>query len=408
MPPLTSRKVLIPRWVQLVGLPLIVVGAWQFIGAVSHAVFIFVVAALIAILLNPIVRSFVALRIPRAASVLLVYLLFALTFVAAGVIAGTVIATQAQSASTVVQSEFSKAPGQTETPAQKKLDRLQVWLDHHHLHKIDVRNLGDKVQQKIDSLDVQSVSGKAVSIAQGILVGIVESLFNVVLVIVVSVYMLLDTPRLSLFLRRMLPHEEGESDLITRVERALISYVRGQILVSLVIGTSVGVLMYLLGVTGIFQNGDDYAIAFGAFAALTEVIPYVGPWLGAIPPFIVAVSESPTAALAVAVAFLIIHQIEGHIVIPKLMGGAVGVHPLLVIFALLAGEQLYGLAGVFITLPLVAVGRELFSFLRERIGLEAWARAPLTVEVPVEVEGRGPPPAPPTPPAGGADPATAG
>jgi predicted PurR-regulated permease PerM len=172
-----------------------------------------------------------------------------------------------------------------------------------------------------------------------------------------------------------------------------------------VIGVSAGLMMWVLGVTGIFENGDNYAIAFGAFAALTEVIPYVGPWLGAIPPFIVALSESPTAALAVAIAFLIIHQIEGHIVIPKLMGGAVGVHPLLVIFALLAGEQLYGLAGVFITLPLVAVGRELFSFLRERIGLEAWARAPLTVEVPVEVEGRGPPPAPP---AGGADPATAG
>src|SRR5690242_6652242 len=197
MPPLTSRKVLIPRWVQLVGLPLIVVGAWQFIGAVSHAVFIFVVAALIAILLNPIVRSFVALRIPRAASVLLVYLLFALTFVAAGVIAGTVIATQAQSASDVVQREFNTAPGQTETPAQQKLDRLQSWLDSHHLHQVDVRNLGDTVQKKIDSLDVQSVSGRAVSIAQGILLGVVESLFNVVLVIVVSVYMLLDAPRLS-------------------------------------------------------------------------------------------------------------------------------------------------------------------------------------------------------------------
>ena len=405
MPPVTSRKVLIPRWVQLVGLPLLVVGAWQFISAVSHAMFIFVVAALIAILLNPIVRSFTALRIPRALSVLLVYLLFALTFIAAGVLAGTVIATQAQSASTVVQREFSTAPGQTETPAQQKLDRLQRWLDRHHLHQLDVRNLGDKVQQKIDSLDVQSVSGRAVSIAQGILVGVVESLFNVVLVIVVSVYMLLDAPRLSAFLRRLLPHEEGERDLMTRVERALISYVRGQIMVSLVIGFSAGLFMWILGVTGIFQNGDDYAIAFGAFAALTEVIPYVGPWLGAIPPFIVALSESPTAALAVAIAFLIIHQIEGHIVIPKLMGGAVGVHPLLVIFALLAGEQLYGLAGVFITLPLVAVGRELFAFLRERIGLQQWTQGPLMVEVPVEVE-KGPPPAPPPP--GGPDPATAG
>ncbi len=404
MPPVTSRKVLIPRWVQLVGLPLVVIGAWQFVSAVSHAVFIFVVAALIAILLNPIVRSFVALRLPRAVAVLLVYLLFALTFIAAGVLAGTVIASQAQSASDVVQREFSTAPGQTETPAQKRLDRLQHWLDHHHLSQVNVRNLGDKVQQKIDSLDVQSVSGKAVTIAQGILVGVVESLFNVVLVIVVSVYMLLDAPRLSRFLRRLLPHEEGERDLMTRIERALLAYVRGQVLVSLVVGASAGLFMWILGVTGIFPSGDNYAIAFGAFAALTEVIPYVGPWLGAIPPFVVALSESPSAALAVAIAFLILHQIEGHIVIPKLMGGAVGVHPLLVIFALLAGEQLYGLAGVFITLPLVAVGREVFAFLRERIGMERWESGSLEVEVPVEVSGQ---PPPPPPPAAGAGPATA-
>jgi predicted PurR-regulated permease PerM len=319
------------------------------------------------------------------------------------VLAGTVIATQVQAASEVVQKEFTTAPGQRETPAQKRLDRLQVWLDHHNLSQVDVRNLGDKVQKKIDSLDVQSVSGRAVGIAQGILVGVVESLFNVVLVVVVSVYMLLDADRLSRFLRRLLPHEEGERDLITRIERALIAYVRGQVMVSLVIGTSAGVMMWLLGVTGIFPSGDNYAIAFGAFAALTEVIPYVGPWLGAIPPLVVALSESPTAALAVAIAFLILHQIEGHIVIPKLMSGAVGVHPLLVIFALLAGEQLYGLAGVFITLPLVAVGRELFSFLRERIGLEAWARGSLAVDVPVEVQAEAPPPVPPA----GPGPATA-
>ena len=85
-------------------------------------------------------RSFAALRFPRPVAVLLVYLLFGLTFIAAGVLAGTVIATQAQSASTVVQKEFSTAPGQTETPAQQKLDRLQRWLNHHHLHQITMIN----------------------------------------------------------------------------------------------------------------------------------------------------------------------------------------------------------------------------------------------------------------------------
>jgi predicted PurR-regulated permease PerM len=405
MAPDTPRTLVIPRWVQLIGLPLILVGAWQFVAAVNHAVFIFIVAALIAILLNPIVRAFAALRIPRPVAVLLVYLLFALTFVAAGVLAGTVIATQVQAASGVVEREFSTAPGQTETPAQKRLDRLQRWLDGHGLSQVDVRNLGDKVQEKIDSLDVQSVSGKAVTVAQGVLIGVVESLFNVVLVIVVSVYMLLDAPRLSRFLRRLFPPGEGEQDLMTRCERALISYVRGQTMVSLVIGASAGAFMWVLGVTGIFQSGDDYAIAFAAFAALVEVIPYVGPWIGAIPPLAVALAESPSAALAVAIAFLIIHQIEGHIVIPKLMGGAVGVHPLLVIFALLAGEQLYGVPGVLVTLPLVAVGREVVAFLRDRIGLETWTGAAIPVEVPVEVRADAPPP---VPPAGEAGPATAG
>jgi predicted PurR-regulated permease PerM len=306
-----------------------------------------------------------------------------------------------QAATAVVQDEFTKRPGETETPAQKRLDRLQVWLDAHHLKQIDVRNLSDKVQQKIDSLDVQSVSGRAVDIAQGVLIGVVESLFNVVLVIVVSVYMLLDAPRLSRFLRRLFPPGESEDDLITRCERALIGYVRGQTMVSLVVGTTAGVLMWLLGVTGIFHNGNDYAIAFGAFVALVEVIPYVGPWIGAIPPLAVALAESPSAALAVALAFLFIHQVEGHIVIPKLMGGAVGVHPLLVIFGLLAGAQLYGLPGVFVTLPLLALGRELASFFRGRIGLESWAGAPIPVEVPVEVHAPAAPPPPSVPPGAG-------
>jgi predicted PurR-regulated permease PerM len=397
MSPDSPRKIEIPRWVQLVGLPLIVVGAWQFTSAVSHAVFIFLVAGLIAILLNPIVRAFCALRIPRPASVAMVYLAFALAFVAAGILAGTVIANQAQAASDVVEREFTVQPNQHETPAQQRLDRLQQWLDDHNLSQVDVRDLGDKVQQKIDSLDVQSVSGRAVGIAQGVLLGVVESLFNVVLVIVVSVYMLLDAPRLSRWLSTLFP---GEDDLMSRCERALLSYVRGQTLVCLVIGLSAGVLMYLLGVLGIFQNGDDYAIAFGAFAAIVEVIPYVGPWIGAIPPFVVALSESPSAAIAVALAFLVIHQIEGHIVIPKLMGGAISVHPLAVIFALLAGQQLYGFAGVLVTLPLVAVGREMWAFFHERLALQTWADAPaVPVEVPVEVSM--PPPAPPPGPAAG-------
>jgi predicted PurR-regulated permease PerM len=396
------RKTEIPRWVQLVGLPLAIIGAWQLVSAVDHAVFVFIVAALIAILLNPMVRAFCSLRIPRPVAVFLVYGLFAVALSGIAVVAATVLTDQVRASASVVQDEFEPGPGTNITPADEKVDRIQSWLDDHGLSSVDVRKLGDDAIAKIRDFDLESHSGEAVGIAQGLVLTVFESLFNIVLVIVISIYMLLDADRLSRFLRRLFPGGSREDDLIERCERALVSYVRGQTTVSLVIGASAGLLMWILGVLGIFENGDDYALAFGAFAAVTEVIPYVGPWLGAIPPLLVALVQSPGAAIAVALAFLIIHQIEGHIVIPKLMGGAVGVHPLVVIFSLLAAAQLYGVAGVLVALPLVAVGREVALFLRERLTLESWAGHPIPVGVPVEVEPREPPaPAPgrPAPPA---------
>jgi predicted PurR-regulated permease PerM len=392
------RKTEIPRWVQLVGLPLAVVGVWKFISAVDHAVFVFVVAALIAILLNPVVRAFCALRVPRPVSVFLVYGLFALVLSGIAVVAATVVADQVRASASVVQDEFKPKPGTDRTPADEKIDRLQDWLDDHGLGSVDIRQIGDDAVQRIRDFDVESYSGEAVGIAQGLVLTVFESLFNIVLVIVISIYMLLDADRLSRFLHRLFPGGDEEDDhLIERCERALVSYVRGQTTVSLVIGATAGVLMWLLGEVGVFDNGDDYALAFGAWAGIVEVIPYVGPWLGAIPPLLVALVQAPSAAIAVAVAFLFIHQIEGHVVIPKLMGGAVGVHPLVVIFTLLAATQLYGVAGVLVALPLLAVGREVVLFLSERITFASWRDEPIPAGVPVEPQ---PPPARVVPPAG--------
>ena len=372
MPTQTPRKFTVPRWVQLVGLPLLVVGLWEFISAVGTAVFIFVVAALIAILLNPIVRAFTRFRLPRPLAVATVYISFAAILAAIAVVVATVVANQVQDVSSLVQKQLTSQPGSSTTPAEIKIAHLQHWLNTHNLGRIHIRQLGNEVAQRVQTLDVKQYTGRAVDIAQGVVVGVFESLFDVVLVIVISIYMLLDTPRLSRFLHRLFPGDRPEDDLIQRCEKALISYVRGQTLVCLVIGTTAGIGMYILGLIGIFPGGSDYALAFGAWAAAVEVIPYIGPWLGAVPPLVVALIHSPGAALAVALVFLFIHQVEGHVVIPKLMGSAVRVHPLVVIFTLLAAGQLFGLGGVLICLPLLAVGREVAAFLSERIDFESW------------------------------------
>ena len=120
-------------------------------------------------------------------------------------------------------------------------------------------------------------------------------------------------------------------------------------------------------------------------AGITELIPYLGPWLGAIPALIFALFVHPLAVVWVALLFLFIHQIEGHVVVPNVMGSALRLHPLLIIFGLLAGAEIYGLPGIFVALPVLAAGRAAWEFFSERVALEPWQGAgPVPVEVEVE------------------------
>jgi predicted PurR-regulated permease PerM len=174
------------------------------------------------------------------------------------------------------------------------------------------------------------------------------------------------------------------------MEQSLTSYVRGQALVSLIIGTSAGIGLWLLGVLGWLPHGQKYALLFGAWTAVTELIPYLGPWLGAVPPFLYALVVHPLSAVWVALLFLVIHQVEGHIVVPNVMGNALRLHPLLVIFGLLAGGEVDGLPGALVALPLLAAGRAMWEFFGERLTLERWDEGG---SPPVEVElGEAPPP----------------
>jgi len=204
-----------------------------------------------------------------------------------------------------------------------------------------------------------------------------------VLIIVISVYMLLDMPKLARSVDKRFPPRPGTQPLLPRIETALVSYVKGQALLSAIIGTSAGLGLWLLGLLGWLPGGDKYAFLFGLWVAFTELIPYLGPWLGALPPVIYALAVHPISAIWVVALFLFIHQVEGHIVVPNVMGSALRLHPLLVIFGLLAGGEIYGLPGVFVALPLLAAGRAIWEFFSERVELEPWEPGE---EIPVEVD----------------------
>ncbi len=391
--PARAAKIEIPRWIQLVGLPILLLLLWVVAGAVRHVVFLFLVAFLVALLLSPLVRLVQRVRLPRGFAVALVYLVFAVVLVAAIGALGTVLVSETKTAAKRVDSYFTDVNGQTrQVAADRDVDRLQLWLNEHSLGSVHVQKRGHELVRDIRKHDIGKYTNKVVDFLEGAAISIGKLLFSLIVLIVVSVYMLLDLPRFGRTIDKRFPPPPGSEPLLVRMEHSLVSYVKGQALVSLIIGTSAGVGIWLLGAIGALPGGEKYALVFGAWVAITELIPYLGPWLGAIPPFIYAFVVHPLSAVWVFLLFLGIHQVEGHIVVPNVMGSALRLHPLLVLFGLLAGGEIYGLPGALVALPLLAAGRAAWEFFAERVELEPWEKGGVP-PVEVELEEAPPPPA---------------
>jgi predicted PurR-regulated permease PerM len=368
---------------QLVGLPLLLVLVWIVASAAAHVVFLFVVAALVALLLDPLVRGLQKVRLPRGLSVALVYLSFAVALGLVILAVTTAVVGQTKTAANRFNAYFTNAHGRAgQTSADRDVDRLQHWLNTHHLKSVKVQARGHRLVRQIRQRDVGKYTHKIVTFVEGAALSIGKTLFSVVLLFVVSVYMLLDMQRLGRVINRRFPPRPGEQPLLMSIERSLAAYVRGQAALSLIIGASAGIGLWALAALGLLPHGQQYALLFGAWVAVTEIIPYLGPWLGAVPAVAYALVVHPISALWVVLLFLGIHQIEGHVVVPNVMGNALRLHPLLVIFGLAAGAELYGLPGALIALPLLAVGRAIWEFFADRITLEPWSEAePVPVEL---------------------------
>src|SRR4051812_14348061 len=210
MDPGGTTTLVVPRWIQLVGLPLVLIVAWSIAGAVRHVVFLFIVAGLIALLLNPVVRGLGRAWIPRGFAVALVYLTFAALVVLAGVALATVVVDQTKSASTRVDNYFTETHGRPrQTQAEQDVVRFQTWLNTHHLEHVKVQKPALDFLNNAGSKDVSRYSSKAIKWAEGAAVSIVTLLFSTVLIIVVSIYMLLDMQRLARVIGTRFPPRPG-------------------------------------------------------------------------------------------------------------------------------------------------------------------------------------------------------
>src|ERR687898_770003 len=308
----------------------------------ARVLLLFIIGAIVALLLNPFVGLLRRAGAPRGLAVLIVML-------GVGALLTTIVLLVANPISDQVSSFRDNVP-----------------------------EIADEGETALGTLgqNLSEGSGELVAFTQDALRTAVEASLALILIIVISVYMLLYGERIGGRIRSVIHSADGD-DYPTRIQSAVFGYVRGQVLFSLIMGTSAGLLLWVLGSLGIFPDGKTYALFFGAWYGVAELIPYVGPAIGAGPPVLIALfSGEPLDALWLTIAFTALQQIEGHIVAPNVFAQALRINPLLVIFALLLGGQVYGFIGAFISLPIAAILRETVVYLRRHLVLEPWPRAP--------------------------------
>jgi predicted PurR-regulated permease PerM len=359
-----SPKVVVPRWVQLVILPLGLLALWELARASGKVLLLFIVAAVIALILNPAVAFLQRRRFPRGLAVLAVYLAFFLALSGIALLLVNPISNQVQA--------FSHNVPHLVKQANKTLFDFQKTLDENGIHahfikqgETALQTLGDKVVKGSSSI---------VSFGGGLLTEVVTAGFDVVLVFVLSVYMLVYGPGIGRVVRRVMPDGDGTpaDDYPKLVQHAVARYLGGQLLFSLIMGTTTGLALYLFGLIGVFPDGRTYAVVFGIFYGLMELVPYVGPILGALPAVLVALFNHPLSAVWVALLFIGLQQLEGHIVAPQIFSHSLRINPLLVIFALLFGLHLYGVLGALFALPILSVLRATAVYLNRHLKLEPW------------------------------------
>lgn len=206
-----------------------------------------------------------------------------------------------------------------------------------------------------DALRVQagdaagSVGGAVAAQAVTIVVGLVSGVVDLFLVLVIALYLLLDARRIRTTGLRLIPTHPREriEGVESEVVRVFGAYLRGQLLLAVIVGVVATISLLVLGV--------PYALVLGVFAGMAELIPMLGPILGAVPAVLVALFQPFPLVLWVVLAFIVIQQLESNLLVPRISGHAVGLHPLAAMLVLLVGFEVAGIVGALFAVPLAGI-----------------------------------------------------
>lgn len=306
------------------------------------------IAGFLYYLLNPLVNLLVKMGVKRLIAIALIFLL----------LIGIIVLIFMSVIPNLVEQLISLAKN-----IPSFVDNIQHWLQ-------DAANNATRfplfreldVDKYISNLDVS-----AGTIIQQTLTGVTNSLASIigkittVVLLLITVpfilfYMLKDGEKLVPNIERIFPEKQRDNikGLLEQLNKTLSDYISGQAIECLFVGTFTFLGYLLIGV--------DYAFLFGVIAGLTNLIPYLGPYLGLAPALIYTFFNSPTRALLCIVVVLIVQQVDGNVIYPNVIGKSLNIHPLTIILILLVAGNLAGILGVFLGVPVYAILRTLVVF----------------------------------------------
>ncbi len=238
------------------------------------------------------------------------------------------------------------------------------------------QNLLEMYQKRMgDSLfDVDKLTKSFSNSARSFSLGVISSLpnatvnffgglLNLILAPILAFYILKDMPVIKETVSELIPkaHRDEVLTLITKTNQVLAGFLKGQLMVSLIVGFIVSIWLLIIGV--------DFPFVLGMFAGMLNIIPYLGPILGGLLAVIVAGFGSATPALKVAlvvIGMFSIQQLDSALISPQVMRRQVNLHPALIVFALLIGGSLFGIMGMVIAIPVLAVAKVLLYHFVEK------------------------------------------
>jgi predicted PurR-regulated permease PerM len=306
----------------IIKIALVILGIW-FIFAIKDIVVLFFIVLVIVAALTPMVDK-MSKYIPRIVALLIITIIFLSALTAIGFLLIPPIVNQIEQLATNLPYILDNL--------NPTFNNLQIVIKQYQSSLLNL------------SSELGGFSAGLYSTTVGFFTGIVA----IITILVLSFYLLLEQNSLRNFMRNLIPEEQEETvfNIIHKISTKMGNWLRGQ-----------GVLMIVIGIldwVALAAVGVPYALTLAVWGGLTEIIPYIGPWMGLVPALIVAYTVSPVTALIVIIAYVLIQQLEGHLLVPKMMGKAVGLSPVIIILALLIGAKLMGVLGVLISVPAAA------------------------------------------------------